>query len=273
MAKPHDLVSLATVKSWLNIAGSDDKADKALASLISQVSRAVLSYIERPSLLLTVETEMFDGGGTFRFTMPRWPVLAVTSLYVDQQLMPAASALVTTAPQGWRLETFKGPPGSPQALDLFGYAFCRGRSNVVITYAHGYAEIDEAATIPVDPFKVEVAAPYGTWCRDEGVTINGVAATKIVSGTPTTGQYSVSAGVYLFAAADAGKAALISYSYVPLDLEQATMEQVAERYRYQGRIGETSKSLGGQTTTAYQVTDLPPYVKKTLQPYKNVVPR
>ena len=74
--------------------------------------------------------------------------------------------------------------------------------------------IDFAATIPATPFQVTPTIPgSGTWLSDLGVQdTSGVAFTRVASG-PTTGQYSVSAGVYTFAAADTGKAMLISLEY------------------------------------------------------------
>ena len=88
--------------------------------------------------------------------------------------------------------------------------------------------------------------------------------------SPTIGQYAVSGGVYTFSAADQNAAILLSYSFIPPDLEQACIELVAERYRYRGRIGEKAKTLGGQETTSYLITDLPPAVKMMLDPYKRV---
>jgi hypothetical protein len=53
----------------------------------------------------------------------------------------------------------------------------------------------------------------GTWTRDLGVRdANGITMSRVAS-APATGQYSVSAGVYTFAAADAGKTAFISFQY------------------------------------------------------------
>lgn len=53
----------------------------------------------------------------------------------------------------------------------------------------------------------------GTWTRDLGVKdANGLTMRRVASG-PTTGQYSVSAGVYTFAAADVGKLAFINFMY------------------------------------------------------------
>ena len=43
MASPFDLVSLANLKSWLDITGTDD--DVLLAQLITQISRAIFRGI------------------------------------------------------------------------------------------------------------------------------------------------------------------------------------------------------------------------------------
>jgi hypothetical protein len=74
--------------------------------------------------------------------------------------------------------------------------------------------IDFAATVPSTPYQVTPTIPgSGTWLSDLGVaTAAGVPLTRVASG-PTTGQYSVSAGVYTFAAADTGVAMLISLEY------------------------------------------------------------
>ena len=73
----------------------------------------------------------------------------------------------------------------------------------------------EAGTIPSPsgPYTITVANS-ANFLTDLGVinAATGLPLTKVASG-PTTGQYSVSAGVYTFAAADAGKAVLISYTY------------------------------------------------------------
>lgn len=70
------------------------------------------------------------------------------------------------------------------------------------------------ATIPTTPFTVTVVPPSsGTWARDLGVIdSNGLPYSRVAS-APTTGQYSVAAGVYTFAAADTGKQVFISYTY------------------------------------------------------------
>lgn len=68
--------------------------------------------------------------------------------------------------------------------------------------------------IPATPFQITPTVPgSGTWSVDLGVLdANSKPMTKVVSG-PVTGQYSVAAGVYTFAAADTGQIVRISYQY------------------------------------------------------------
>lgn len=64
------------------------------------------------------------------------------------------------------------------------------------------------------PFTITPTVPgSGTWAADLGVLdTNGNPMQAVASG-PTTGQYSVAAGVYTFAAADEGKRVFINYQY------------------------------------------------------------
>lgn len=70
------------------------------------------------------------------------------------------------------------------------------------------------ALIPTTPFQITPTVPSsGTWAFNLGVRdVNNIPYARVASG-PTTGQYSVSAGVYTFATADTGKTVYIDYSY------------------------------------------------------------
>ena len=75
------------------------------------------------------------------------------------------------------------------------------------------AVLDAASTIPTTPFQVTVVPPNsGTFVANLGVTINGVAATRVAS-APAVGQYSLAGAVYTFNTGDQGKTARISYEY------------------------------------------------------------
>lgn len=70
------------------------------------------------------------------------------------------------------------------------------------------------ATIPGTPYQITPTVPSsGTWSADLGVrNAIGLPMTRVAS-SPATGQYSVAAGVYTFAAADTGLKVFISYQY------------------------------------------------------------
>ena len=74
---------------------------------------------------------------------------------------------------------------------------------------------DEADTIPASVSYVITVTNSASFTKDLGVlyAATGIPFIRIPSGTPTVGQYTVSAGVYTFAAADASAAVLISYLY------------------------------------------------------------
>jgi hypothetical protein len=76
------------------------------------------------------------------------------------------------------------------------------------------SSVSEAGTIPSSTAYTVTAVNSATWTTDLGVVYaaTGLPFSKVASG-PTVGQYSVAAGVYTFAAADAGQGVLIDYLY------------------------------------------------------------
>jgi hypothetical protein len=68
--------------------------------------------------------------------------------------------------------------------------------------------------IPGTPYQITPTPPSsGTWLADLGVVdANGIQLTKVAA-SPSTGQYSVAAGVYTFAAADTTHVVYIDYTY------------------------------------------------------------
>lgn len=87
-----------------------------------------------------------------------------------------------------------------------------GQTLAAGTYAAVYDTT--GALVPTTPFQITPTVPgSGTWAADLGViNASGLVMTRVASG-PTTGQYSVAAGVYTFAAADVGIRMFISYQY------------------------------------------------------------
>ena len=73
--------------------------------------------------------------------------------------------------------------------------------------------LDEAGTVGTTPYQITVANS-ANFLTDLGVIdyVSGLQMVKVAS-APATGQYSVAAGVYTFAAADTLKVVRINYTY------------------------------------------------------------
>lgn len=70
------------------------------------------------------------------------------------------------------------------------------------------------ALIPGTPFQITPTVPGGgTWLADMGVTFVDRRPLIRVASLPTVGQYTVTAGVYLFNTGDTGKLVYINYQY------------------------------------------------------------
>jgi hypothetical protein len=92
---------------------------------------------------------------------------------------------------------------------FFGQTETTGQKNIVDGELH---------PIPATPFQVTITPPgSGTFLEDLGVVnaATGIPFTKVPSGTPTAGQYTVTGAVYLFSTADnsSGISVNIYYSY------------------------------------------------------------
>lgn len=252
--KGGDLTTSSAVKRWLGLSGGTD--DDVIGSLVTAVSRAIAADLGRSALVPTLCTEELDGDGSSELSLTNWPVTQVISCVIRGQLVPTSSGATDT---GVRIDPgTPSPPGAPQRLIYHDGVFPHGRCNVVVLYRAGYQINDETAQVPlVAPFSVPALAPNGAWAND--VDVAGAQ-----------GPYDVRDGLYTFTAADAGASIRLSYGYVPADLEQAAIEWVADRYMARARVGQASKTLGGQETVSFIVKAMPDVVSRLLQPYRRV---
>ncbi len=267
MSTLNTLTSLSRVRSWAGVVTTND--DATLTALISEVSRFILNYLGRPSLFDKSHVETLDGAGQSSIMLRYWPVTMISSLMIGSS---GISAALDGSGNGFVLDAWDGMSGgTPQRLALRGYRFSRGVSNVKVSYNAGYKIANELQTIPAGGnYSITVNAPHGNWGADIGITYSNGTTLQLVANSPAQGQYMVNAGLYSFSVADAGQNVLLSYSYIPADIEHACVALVAERYRYRSRIGETSKSLGGQETVSFTQKDMPEFVRTLLQPYRRV---
>lgn len=267
------LTTLPHVKAWLNIDQSNTTDDTFLTYLIKSASAFALNYMQRDSMAATVYNEMYDGYGNTFMVLRQFPAHEVLSLSINGNPISAAGGdgISTPFSNGYVLEQAHSAP-SQQRLTLFGLMFPRIRSSVYVSYKAGYMQSNEQHTVPVDP--QYTVCTYNTWLEDEGVTLSdGTPLVLATTAEPGPGQYWVSSeGEYSFNAAQAGELILISYSFVPPDVEQAVWELVGERYKAKDRIGVNSKALGGQETVSFDIRSMNPYIRELLNPYKRVVP-
>ncbi len=154
-----DLVSLADVKSWMNIASTTD--DTLLSRLITSASNRIASYIQRNiGILSTAITETRNGSGTSMMMLKTWPVTAVASVSVGGVLVPQSS----NGSAGWYAATWDGvsyPIPEPYIMLTAGYSplsgsvsmnrwngyFPEGAGNVIFTYTAGFS------TVPADLYQ------------------------------------------------------------------------------------------------------------------------
>jgi hypothetical protein len=74
------------------------------------------------------------------------------------------------------------------------------------------ATVTQTGTIPATPFQITVTNS-ANFAVDYGVVNQATGIPLTLHATPTTGQYSQTGGVYLFAAADTGNTVAITYSW------------------------------------------------------------
>lgn len=217
-------------------------SDPVLQRLISALSAYVQNWLNR-TIANTDYIEMRNGVGGARMCTKQFPITSVAGVSVNglpvQARAPLAPNMTYTNAGGYVFDDI--------SVMLSGWCFARGYQNIALQYAAGFLISDEAQTIPaVSPYTLTTFARWSAGDRGVVYASSGVALAK-VTGAPNVGEYAVDGSVYTFAAADAGIGVLISYAYVPFDIEQAVIDILGDWFKYRDRIGELSKGIEGQT--------------------------
>jgi len=263
-----DLVKLADAKAWLG--STDAPSDLLLASWITRASRAVMNELGRGSNLgFRAVTEIRDGNGGLTLPLRYWPVLLVSALSIngtpyEQQAQPPFGP-------GFYWEAWTGDDTQGhQYVGCMGSRFYRNIQNISISYTAGYQIQGEAYTVG----SLAVISTARPWQSDQGVAYANGQALIHVASNPAQGQYTVdpTTGIYGFAAADVGAQVGITYSYVPEDLQQATLGIIAWQWKQKERVGINSKSLGGQETISFSQLPMDSLTQMMLQNFKSVIP-
>lgn len=138
-----NLANLQDVRDWLGIQNDQTTDDAILDRMIARASEMILSGIGRPAILSQAYTEVRDGLGMTRMMLRNWPLRSVTSVTIDGVAIPAQTSVPLGA--GYMFQAWNGiAPGRAGFIDLIGYAFNRGRSNIQVVYTAGYDAVPAA---------------------------------------------------------------------------------------------------------------------------------
>lgn len=138
-----DLTTLADVKAWAKISNTTD--DQLLQRLITAASTGIVNVLNRGDIFSRQYIERYDGNGSQRLMLRQWPVTALSALSIDGVSIAAQTSYPLGT--GYLLTPWDGiGSGSPCFLDVFGYAFNKGRQNISVTYTAGY----QTSAIPDD---------------------------------------------------------------------------------------------------------------------------
>jgi hypothetical protein len=269
MRSSSDLVRLSDLKLWLGISGDDD--DLVLKQLIAQTSRAILAYLGRPTLLPEIYIERYDVCGQSSLLLRQWPVISIEACSINGVTVQISAADGAGGFECMLEPAEDFPPGKMQRVWTTANTFSGRLRNVHIRYRAGYQISDELATIPLsEPYEITVVAPHGYCSSDEQVAEANSVGFITVKDNPGTGEYVSADGLYSFSSLDAGRSINISYGYIPADVTRCCIDWVADQYQYRTRIGQHTKSLGGQESVSFIVKDMPDLTKCVLQPYRRV---
>lgn len=287
-SNPIDITSLQAVKDFAEVLTAKD--DAIIASLITSFSQWALTYCSRETLSSIFSfTEVYDGNGSTRLFTRNSPIQTLVAVLVNGNAMPLSagygkagafieqskksigirSGSIRSGSAGSFLTTWY-PAGSGPA-----FAFWKGQGNIQIQYTAGYLPVsvlNDVLTVAAQT--VQLSA--GPWVADAGVVFYpSLVPLTLVPSAPTTGQYSVVAGLYTFAAADNGKQVAASYSVsqAPADLELCARRTVAVAYKRRQWLDQASKTLGAQGasgTTRYRDWKLTPEDEVTMQNYRRL---
>lgn len=172
-ANAIDLTTVAAVKSWIGISGSNTSEDSTIQDAITAFSAQVLHMTGRgpmnggyptasPFVTPQSYSEVYDGSGSLRQPIRNWPITAVSSLSINGVTVPQSTSVNV---YGWVIDgdgkfvsIRSGYSTSVAGLGNYRFAgnaypsgagFCSGVQNVLISYTAGFSAV---------PFDLEMAA-------------------------------------------------------------------------------------------------------------------
>lgn len=145
---PSDLTTVANVVAWLDLPGDNDP--NVTQRLITAQSAVIANYLNRPLAskeYTEIRSGLGVGEGRYQMVFANKPVTAVTSLMIDDVLIPP-SADNGVLDAGYGFDSGKiwlaNVGSSFDASYSNQFYFTKGRNNVKLVYTAGFA------TIPMD---------------------------------------------------------------------------------------------------------------------------
>lgn len=291
------LTTLANAKAWLGVVQATD--DVLIQRLVESSSDFVVQWLNKP-VYVAAYSEKRDGSGSDAMALRNWPVTGVTSVlvagiaaavsngtsagyvfddkfvYLIGSVFPRGRQNVIinyTAGYGNYAQTAVIPASNRVAPTVTWIADLGVTINGVAAVLVASTPITGQYALPVT-WDVATTYAVGDTVIYGGITYVSTAALNIgnIPSAPASISWAVaSANVYTFAAADIGKAAVLTYLSPPMDIEQACLDLIGLKYRERNRIGLVSQSIQGETTSYFQ-KDLPDNTKALLQNYRKVLP-
>lgn len=129
MANAIDLTTIEKVKIELGI--TDTSVDVLLVTLVTAASRWMMTECGRKFRSSTT-TKRFHGDSTFGLTLPFGPVTSVQNVVIDGSQIPPA---LNPGDAGWTLDYGR--------VNLVGYVFTTGTSNIEVTFTSGFVTVPE----------------------------------------------------------------------------------------------------------------------------------
>ena len=242
----YALVDLATVKDELSIKPTDISKDASLVRNIAFTSAIISNYCSTPfaPFVLEARSDLFQFGkdsfpgirfaGEDRISLTRCPLLAISSV---TQARPDGTVLTLVAGTDYLPDMTKG-----ELLRLDGSGRITRWESLPLTVAYiagfGVLITAEAQTVSASAPYAVAATNAATFAFDQGVTYaNGTPLTNVAA-NPAKGQYTINAaGIYGFAAADAGASVNLAYAsnQIPYDLVSHCLEILTARWASRGR--------------------------------------
>lgn len=178
-ANDIDLITLAQVKSWLNIPATNTDDDNTIQFLITGFSKYVLDYTGIDCFNdIKSYSEIHDGNGSGRIFVRNTPIVSVSAVKIGSYTLPQSTTLTGF---GWFIDSSKKSiairTGS-QATGSFPARFTAGLGNVQIDYKAGYSEV---------PFALGEAAMKAVAINYKRKDWIDLASKSISAGSGTTG--------------------------------------------------------------------------------------